>query len=205
MKTLSFQQSSASNRRSYTYTSVKADGRLLDDVCALRYESYIADDYIEPNDTKRFFDKYDHQANCQSFLTYCNGEVLGTIRACVYEPGSKQIIPAMEIYAPEIEAEVGLDQAFVESNKFVISPAFQRRGGTRARLGLMKNIINTALSHDAKTIVTAVRAEHLRFYKYFSFVPISDPKHYQHLKFEAALVACYDIPALNEFVISKIA
>lgn len=191
-------------RKSYAYTSVKADGRLLDDVCALRYESYIADNYIEPNDTKRFFDEYDHKPNCQSFLTYCNGDVVGTLRACLYQPGSEHIVPAMDIFYQEIEKEVGLDRPFVESNKFVIAPAFQRRGGTRARLGLMKNIVNTAMSNKAETIVTAVRAEHLRFYKYFSFFPISDEKRYQNLKFETVLVACYDVPALNALVESKI-
>ena len=197
-------QSSTSSAIAYQYTSVKADGRLLDDVCALRYESYIADNYIEPNDTKRFFDEYDHQPNCQSFLTYCNGDVVGTLRACVYQPGSENIVPAMEIYTPEIQAEIGLDQPFIESNKFVIAPAFQRRGGTRARLGLMKNIVNTAIANKAKTIVTAVRPEHTRFYKYFSFIPISGPKQYPHLKFEAVLMACYDVPALTALGESKI-
>lgn len=191
-------------RSARSYTSVVAKGRLLDDVCALRYRSYLADNYIEPNDTKRFFDEYDHEANCISYLTYMNGEVVGSIRSCVFDPMVDNTVPAMEVFEDEIRENVGFNDVIVESNKFVIAPEFQRKGGITARLVLMLNIVNAALDSKAGSIITAVRAEHVRHYRLFSLEKISDAKRYPNLNFDTILLACYDVPALKNHIHSML-
>ncbi len=190
-------------RRGKSYSSLKAQGKLLDHVYSVRYRSYIADDYIEPNNTRRFFDEFDHQENAQSFLTYCNDELVGSIRSCVFTPKLDMDVPVMEIFDKELRSEVGYENPFVESNKFVIAPEYQRRGGIRARFNMFRNIVNSAKESGANTIVTAVRPEHINFYKMFFFSLISETKSYPHLKFKTVLLACYNVDALKEFIWSK--
>lgn len=186
------------------YSSIKAHGRQLDDVYALRYRAYFADGYIESNNTERFFDRYDHLPKNFSYLTYYDGEIAGSIRASLYDPKTPYDLPAMEIYSDEIRNSVGLENSIVESNKFVIAPEFQRRGGLRLRLALVLNMVNAAVEHHAPTIITAVRKEHLRLYKSFSFEAISKAKKYPLLKFETVLLACYDVQGLREYLVSKL-
>lgn len=186
-----------------SFTTLKAEGQLFDEVSALRYRAYLADNYITENATRRFFDAYDYQSNCQSYLTYYGENLIGSVRACRYDPEDRMKIPAMEIYDSEIRDAVGYDQPFIESNKFVIEPAFQRRGGLRARLALVKNIVEVAQSQHVPTIITAVRQEHLRLYKTFSFIPISKAKLYPGLKFETVLLACYDIEKVSKLISNK--
>lgn len=194
---------SESTDRKASFTTLKASGGLFDEVSALRYRAYLADNYIQENDTRRFFDAYDHQPNCQSYLTYYGDSLVGSVRACLYDPEKPLQIPAMEIYGDEIKSAVGYEQPFIESNKFVIAPEFQRRGGLRARLALVKNIVQVAQEQQVPTIITAVREEHLRLYKTFSFIPISKAKTYAGLKFETVLLACYDIPHVSNLISNK--
>ncbi len=185
------------------YSSVLADGPLRDTVFELRYRAYIAENYIEPNVTMRFFDEFDQQQNCFSYLAYSGDELLGSIRSCVYRPDVSLEIPVMEVFREELGLEVGYDKPFVEANKFVVSPEFQRRGGIRARFQLYRNIVETAIVEDADRIVVAVRPEHVKFYKMLYFSPISAIKSYPHLKFKTVLLACYNMKALKAFIWSK--
>ncbi len=185
------------------YFSIMAKNELLDQVYALRYRAYMAENYIEPNNTERFFDEFDHEANCRSFLTYCGRELVGSIRSCIYDPEDDKDVPVMEIFDRELRREVGYEKPFVEANKFVIAPEFQRRGGIRARFNMYKNIVNTVFEKGADTIVVAVRPSHVKFYKMLFFSQISDAKSYPHLKFKTVLLACYNMNALKDFIWSK--
>ena len=82
-------------QQSQAFTSVKANGRLLDDVCKLRYKAYIHEKIIASNHTKRFFDEYDHKPHCCSYLTFCCGDIAGSVRCCSYQPGKFMDIPAI--------------------------------------------------------------------------------------------------------------
>ncbi len=186
------------------YTSVKANGRLLDDVCKMGYDGYLANKTIEENHTKRFFDHFDHQSNCQSYLTYCDGEVVGSIRACVYKPENEECVPAIENYESDIAREIGFRNPFVESDMFVIAPSFQRRTGSHARFALVRNMVNSAIINDVKIIVVAVRPELVRLYKSFSFAPISSSKQHPDLSCKMILLACYDIMVLSTLINRKI-
>ena len=140
----------------------------------------------------------------RSFLTYFGSELVGSIRACLYDPVQDIEIPAMEIFDRELREHVGYDSPFVEANKFVVSPEFQRRGGANARLNIYKNIYLTAIEQGADRMVIAVRAGHVRFYKMLGFRAISDIKRYPHLNFKTVLLACYDLEAVREFIWHKV-
>ena len=180
-----------------------ARDRKLDDVFALRYRAYLADGYIGENTRKRFFDDFDYEPNCRSFLTHYGQELVGSIRTCLWTPGQQLEIPAMEIFDEEIRREVGYDKRIMETNKFVVSPEFQRRGGIRARFSIYRSALSVVHEEDVDVVVIAVREEHIRFYRMLGFGQISDVRAYPHLNFNTALLACYDMESLSDFILER--
>lgn len=185
------------------YHSIKAYGPLLDSVYALRYKSYSAENYIEKDPSERFMDEYDAQPNCTSYLTYYDKKLIGSIRLCTYHPGGNFKIPVMNIYANEIAREVGVDKTFIEANRFVVHPDFQRKGGIQARFSIYRNIVTEADKAQADCVLAAVREEHVRFYRLVNFTPISELKAYRGLKFKTILMACFDLDRSREFVLNQ--
>jgi len=161
-----------------------------EEVFEVRYQAYQNNNSIDKNDEEKFVDEYDSAPNCVSHLEYCKGLPAGSIRACVYDPSyAVNTVPAMDIFSPEIEREIGWNSVFVESNKFVIHPQFQNRG-YRTKLSLFKFIFGLAQKAKADYIITCVREEHAEFYERLLFSRISDSKRYPHLKFDTVLLAC---------------
>ena len=176
---------------------------LLNLVYSMRYRSYSAEDYIDKNSSGKFLDEYDSMPNCTSYLTFLDKKAIGSIRACVFTPEDGLQIPAMEVFEQEIEMHLGFDEPFVEANKFVIDPDFQKHRGVKARFNVLRNIIEKAIESNAPNIITAVRAEHLKFYKMLYFVPISNSKRYPHLAFDTILMVCKDLASVKQRIWSK--
>lgn len=185
------------------YHSIRAYGPLLDSVYSLRYQSYSAENYIEKNPSERFMDDYDAQPNCTSYLTYYGKKIIGSIRLCTYRPDEDWKIPVMKIYEKEIQQEIGLDKTFIEANRFVVHPDFQRKGGIQARFSIYRNIVTEADRVNANCVLAAVREEHVRFYRLVNFAPISELKAYRGLKFKTILMACFDLDRSREFVLNQ--
>lgn len=185
------------------YSSIAARGPMLDRVYSLRYKSYSNGGYIDACTSHKFMDEFDAQANCTSYLMYHGRQLMGSIRACVYRPGEDLSIPVMDVFPNEIAQFVNLSAPVVEANKFVIDPTLQARGGASARFHLFRNIIEAALDENAKTILAAVRTEHIKFYGTLAFNQISGAKVYPHLSFETVLLQCTDIEAFRKRVWRK--
>ncbi len=166
----------------------------LEMVYRIRYESYRKDGLINENGRKRFNDEFDSTQNCHSFLTYCDNQAIGSIRACIYTPDKNLRIPIFDVFNTEIERSIGYKDSMTEINKFVVLPSFQRRGGVLARFMLYKNVVDSAISNDCKYLVAGVREEHINYNKsLFGFSVESDLQSYPHLKFKVALMICEDI------------
>ena len=170
------------------YHSIRAYGPMLDSVFALRYQSYSAENYIEHNSSQRFMDEFDNQPNCTSYLTYYEKKLIGSIRLCTYIPDSGLRIPVMDIYAEEIAKNIGMDKKFMEANRFVVHPDFQRKGGIQARFSIYRNIVTEADKAQVDCVLAAVREEHVRFYRLVNFAPISELKTY-HARLYSWLVS----------------
>lgn len=186
------------------YYSVIAKGPMLDRVYSMRYRSYSAEGYIEQNSSLKFIDEYDDKPNSICFLAYQKAKAIGSMRACVYEPSKKSLIPIMEVFDDEIRDNVGYDNTFVEMNKFVIDPTFQRKGGMHARLMLMGSVLNESMNRNATAVLVAVRPEHIRFYKIFGGKVISGIKSYPHLSFKTVLMACTELDSAEHILKSKL-
>jgi len=109
----------------------------------------------------------------------------------------------MKIYEKEIQQEIGLDKTFIEANRFVVHPDFQRKGGIQARFSIYRNIVTEADRVNANCVLAAVREEHVRFYRLVNFAPISELKAYRGLKFKTILMACFDLDRSREFVLNQ--
>lgn len=191
------------NSEAPAYTNIKAYGPLLDHVFSIRYESYSSENYIEKNQSKRFTDEYDLMPNCTSYLTYHKKRPMGSIRLCRYSPDKEWKTPVMAIYKREIEQEVGMGKSFLEANRFVIHPDYQRKGGIQARFNVYRNIITEADKAETHCVLAAVREEHVRFYRMVNFTPISDVRTYHGVKFGTILMACFDLARSREFVLNQ--
>ena len=95
-------------------------------------ERVLSNNYIEEKESQLFSDEYDGMANCISYLTYCDDQPMGSIRACIYDPQKQVPIPVMEVFEKELRCHVGFDAPFLEANKFVLLPEFQHKKGIRA-------------------------------------------------------------------------
>jgi len=185
-----------------SYNTVVARGSMLDRVYSIRYRSYDDQGYIDKNNAQKFIDEYDDMSNCTSYLLCQGSRAVASIRACVYDPTNNIPVPCMEVFREELAQNIGLDNPFIESNKFVVDPKFQKRGGKKARFLLFSVIVKEAFEHDACNIVIAVRPEHINFYKMFSFKTISKIKAYPLLNFETVLMVCTDLEWVNKVLLS---
>lgn len=186
------------------YRTVVAKGPMLDRVYGMRYKSYSAENYIAENSSLKFIDEYDGKPNSTCFLLYHQNKTMGSMRICEYNPQERLPVPVMEIFDDEIRANIGYDSTFVEINKFVIDPSFQRKGGVEARMLLVATMVEEAIRRGSTSMLLAVRPAHARFYKMLGCHQISDIKSYPHLSFKTVLMACTDIQWSRDFISSKI-
>jgi N-acyl-L-homoserine lactone synthetase len=186
------------------YRTVVAKGPMLDRVYGMRYKSYSAENYIEENSSLKFIDEYDGKPNSTCFLLYHQNKTIGSMRICEYNPLERLPVPVMEIFDDEIRANIGYDSTFVEINKFVIDPSFQRKGGVEARMLLVATMVEEAIRRGSTSMLLAIRPAHARFYKMLGCHQISDIKSYPHLSFKTVLMACTDIQWSRNFISSKI-
>ncbi|MDO8265649.1 MAG: GNAT family N-acetyltransferase [Candidatus Saccharibacteria bacterium] len=186
------------------YYSVIAKGPMLDRVYSMRYRSYSTEGYIEENSSLKFIDEYDNKPNSTCFLLYHQNKAVGSMRTCVFDPNERLAVPVMDVFDDEIKHNIGYDSTFVEVNKFVIDPSFQRKGGVEARMLLVGTVVEEAIRRGSSSILIAVRPAHVRFYKMLGCNPISDAKSYPHLTFKTVLMACTDIQWSRNFIRSKV-
>lgn len=185
--TKAFLAKTVSNER---YYSIQASGPRLDNVFTLRYKSYLDGNYIEESESKRFFDQYDSQENCISYLTYLNQKIIGSIRCCYFKSASSQSIPLMDHFSSLIENKLGKGNSYLEVNKLVVDPVFQNKKGILARFNIYANVIEVVDGTGVDYVLVAVRPEHVRFYKKMFYESISDVTSYPGLKFPVIIMAC---------------
>ena len=152
-------------------------------------------------------DEYDELPNVRSYLLYSDipRAKIGSIRICEFDPDKDLDVPAMEMFYDEIKRSIGYNRPFIEANRFVIDPEFQRLGGRNARFKIFERVVDSAIETGAENILIAVRPEHVKFYgKTLFFEPISGAKVYHHVKFKTVLCKCSKIERFKEFVSSKL-
>ena len=159
-------------------------------VYRLRYRAYTAAGVELQSNDGYFSDKFDDCPNCVSHVLVQNGTVIGSIRAnrCT---GENESVGAQEAYTNEIAAAIGAGQTYVESNRFVVAPDFDKRSLVPLKT-LFRGIALHAALIDADWIITAVRARHVAFYqRILQMEQLSKPKPYPLLTGEFALMGIH--------------
>jgi len=164
-----------------------ASTKELNDIYKLRYEAYLSEDAILPDEKAFFLDKYDSSSNSINHTAYMNNDLIGSIRGCYYDPSNpNKNIPAFEIFKSEIEREIGLDSKIFESCRFVVKPSARRL--FHINLALIKTNCIFSYAFNCKHTLTAVRENHVGFYEKMGFKRSSKSKTYPGLKVQMVLL-----------------
>lgn len=156
--------------------------RTLHEVGMLRHAAYGSVDALPLHAKSPFLDDFDVQARCTTFALQDHGQTVASIRAIAYcEAFGWEEVAAHCAYADEITACIGEQTAFVESSRFVVSPAVSCLD-LAILFGLFRAVAITALALEARFIVTAVRPSHSPLYlKWLGFEQVSKAKTYPGL------------------------
>src|ERR1700688_1281710 len=118
-----------SPRQTQYLARLALDRQTKEDAYRIRYDSYLASGFIEPNEPRLFQDHYDDLANCQTIVLYDQGVPLASVRTCTLASGSGQRSPAMDVYPKEVSAllsqrsTIGVGGRGIETTRLVRSPA----------------------------------------------------------------------------------
>ena len=121
--------------RLWTLARLALDRQTKEDAYRIRYDSYLASGFIEPNETRLFQDLYDDLPNCQTIVLYDEGVPLASVRTCTLAFGSGQRSPAMDVYPKEVSALLGQKPTSgvggrgIETTRLVRSPAAENNQG----------------------------------------------------------------------------
>lgn len=170
-------------------TKLCLDEEALQQAFRLRYASYLDKAFIAPSDDKLFFDIYDTLPNCVTFGVYDSGEMVASIRACVYAPlRGWNDIPVAQRFGEAFIRWVAVRNVTIEWNRFVICPQY-RSDPTAVEIALLSSVPFIAGFFQSVSFMAAVRERHVKFYRRFGYDCIAEPVQYFGVSFFAKLMA----------------
>lgn len=168
--------------------AMSTDQPSLSKIKTLRYTCYQDVDAIEPRLDQTMTDLFDSKASTINLYAGKEGQILGAIRGCIYDPlQTKSTLPAFKVYNEEIQQAIGTHHSIYESCRFVVHPETNAR--LRVHFTLVKAAILTAWSLELDYIITACRKRHMEFYIRMGMEQISEEKIYPGLKVPMVLLA----------------
>jgi hypothetical protein len=129
----------------------------------LRYEAYLREGAIAPNEHGTFTDPYDDLPNARIFGLYLDGALASSIRIHVTSPECADF-PSHHVFADLLEPELDAGRVIVDPTRFVTSKALSQLnpGLPYATLRLCW----LAAEHfHAEHFLVAIRTEHQAFYR----------------------------------------
>ncbi len=166
-----------------------------------RYECYLAANAIEASNSEKMSDHYDELSSCYNQAAFHNGKLIGGIRGIIYDQGKSKDVPSFETYFEEINFEIGMQDKFLESCRFVIDESMGR--SIIPSLALVRSNIILALATSCQHIITAARMKHVPFYESLGMKLVSASKVYPGLHVEMALLIGFDIQSTRYPFIEK--
>jgi hypothetical protein len=171
---------------------------LMDVVYRLRHDSYVSQGFLEPKVSGLFADEWDRRPHFFSFLSFLDDRPAASGRISICTPAAplkeRSETTAMEIFPDEI---FGLAEAFrvdrkptvvLEVSRLTQHPDFSKSNSDPV-FAIFRGTFYSILKADADILISAVRRHHMPFYKRIGFQKITEPRPYQKLKFETALMA----------------
>jgi hypothetical protein len=150
-------------------------------VFRLRYECYLREGAIAPNETGLFEDDFDSAPNVSIFGLYIDGVLASSIRVHV-ATAEMPFAPALAVFGDILGDRIAAGETIVDPTRFVVDQEFSRLYPglpyATVRMGML------ASEHaDADYALATVRTEHRAFYRRLLFMePVGEPRVYPNLK-----------------------
>ena len=183
-----------------TEAQIASSHSMMDTVFSLRYHSYVSQNFIDPHPNELFSDEFDARSNSVSILIYRDGVPAASVRASLYDPSGSipgaDTIPALESFGAEIDDLVanyrtdGRPARALEMTRLVRHPDLANDNDLI--FAMYRMTFYLVVHFEADMILSAVRQNHMPFYRRLGFQKITEPRIYPKLKFLAGLMACFD-------------
>ncbi len=163
------------------------------DAYRVRYRSYLAAGYIEPNDAKLFKDRYDDMPNASTVVIYDCGDAVASVRTCLLARGTDLTSPALDTFPDEVRSLLDAKpHSFfagrgIEVTRLVRSPEVENNQGLVFLLYRMAGYV--ALCAHSQVHLACVRTNHAPFYRRLGYEAASEPRPYPGLSCKMQLMA----------------
>jgi hypothetical protein len=168
-----------------------------DAIFRLRYDAYLREGAIAPNNSGAFSDPYDEADNTWLFGLYIDGELASSLRLHVASASNRDS-PSRKVFADVLETELDAGKVIVDPTRFVTHKHY-----SRANPGLIYATVRLAwLAAEyfgADHFLVAVRVEHQAFYRRtFNHFPICGPRPYPLLAKPISLMTVHYPTVVDE-------
>jgi len=133
-------------------------------VKTLRYEALRSRDEIREDAERAYEDAHDVALNAMTFLLERSARPVGSTRSSVSSARRQWRLPAMEAFAREIEASVGLDSTIVEASLTTVDPVATADPKT-VLFHLLKAHMLHCSAESADWLIVAVRDSQIGFFR----------------------------------------
>lgn len=129
----------------------------------LRYECYLREGAIAPNESGTFSDAYDNSPNARIFGLYLDGTLASSIRIHVTSPEHSDF-PSHKVFADLLDPELAAGRTIVDPTRFITDRTLSQLnpGLPHATLRLCWL---AAEHYRAEHFLVAIRTEHQAFYR----------------------------------------
>lgn len=138
-------------------------GEDFEDVCRLRYRSYVRSGMMSPNASRAVKDKFDEMPNSFVFGIYYEGELVSTLRlhhVTQRYPNS----PSTDVFGDVLARRIEAGETFIDPSRFAADTEWS--GALRVLPYITLRLAVLASKHFNPTYcLTAVKEDHASFYK----------------------------------------
>jgi hypothetical protein len=160
-------------RPAYTHADIEAFLRL-------RYEAYLKEGAVLPNESRKLEDRFDLTGNAWNFGFYLDGLLVSAIRVHLLTDHT-HVSPALDAFPEILEPQIAAGKVIVDPNRFVVNPSVARQYPELPFVTVRAAYIG-GVHFNADWMTATVRAEHQAFYRrYLSFTLACPPRHYPTL------------------------
>ncbi|MBS9721223.1 hypothetical protein JYU29_11045 [Tianweitania sp. BSSL-BM11] len=161
------------------------------DAYRIRYRSYVAGGYIQPNATGLFSDSFDDMPNARTIVLYDRDLPVASVRTCTLTRGTDLTSPARETFGEEVDALLakkndGFAGRGIETNRLVRNPEAENNQGLVFLLFRMAAYV--AICTHSQVHFACARPNHAPFYKRMGYEPASGLRPYPGLTCQMRLL-----------------
>lgn len=134
----------------------------------LRYRAYLGVKAIDENPEEMLYDDFDFLPNARIHLVWYQGKPVATVRACIWSDQYDWTpTEGLNYFSRDIDANIGLRTRLLESNRYAVDPDFQGRQSLFAQILMFRIHALSTTVHQCTHLITAVRENHIPFYRRF--------------------------------------